>query len=186
MQPSDPLSILGNTIAAKYRVDAMVGEGGAGVVYRGENLLLGEPVAIKFVKPGENSVPLQEHSFFKEAKMLFTLAHPHIVRMYDLGEHQTPKGLVTYLVLEYIDGISLDGEIRRHAATNTQFLGSDIQRIMTSVLEAAAFAHTKNITHRDLKPSNVMLARDARGDNDLLFIGDDTNTNSFKAYERKK
>lgn len=138
----------------------MLGEGGAGVVYQGQNLLLGEPVAIKFVKPAENSVPLQEHSFFKEAKMLFSLAHPHIVRMYDLGEHQTPKGLVTYLVLEYIDGISLDGEIRRRASANTPFLASDIQRIMSSVLEAAAFAHGKKITHRDLKPSNVMIARD--------------------------
>ncbi|MFO0665712.1 MAG: serine/threonine-protein kinase [Polyangiaceae bacterium] len=160
MQPPDPLAIVGTTIAGKYRVDAMLGEGGAGVVYRGQNLLLGEPVAIKFVKPGENSVPLQEHSFFKEAKMLFSLAHPNIVRMYDLGEHQTPKGLVTYLVLEYIDGVSLDAEIRRRAAAHGSFSSADIQRIFSAVLEAASFAHAKKITHRDLKPSNVMLSRD--------------------------
>lgn len=141
-------------------MDAVVGEGGAGVVYRGQNLLLGEPVAIKFVRPGENAVPLQEQSFFKEAKLLFSLAHPNIVRMYDLGEHTTPKGQVTYLVLEYIDGISLDGEIRRRAAANTPFLAADVQRIFSAVLEAASFAHTKKVTHRDLKPSNVMLSRD--------------------------
>ena len=160
LQPPDPLSILGSTIAGKYRVDAMLGEGGAGVVYRGLNVLLGEPVAIKFVKPGENAVPLQENSFIKEAKLLFSLAHPNIVRMYDLGEHDTPKGTVTYLVLEHIDGISLDGEIRRRAAASTPFLAADLQRIFSAVLEAASFAHSKKITHRDLKPSNVMLARD--------------------------
>ncbi len=139
----------------------MIGEGGAGIVYQGVNLILSERVAIKCIKPSENAAdPHGERTFLKEAKLLFALAHPGIVRMYDVGEVDTVRGRVPYVVLEFIDGVSLEDDVKRRAREKKPFAAAEIEAVMLRVLEAVTFAHERGVVHRDLKPSNVMLVGD--------------------------
>jgi len=162
---SDPLRFVGTTIAGKYRVDRVLGEGGFGIVYAGEHLALGERIALKCIKLG----PLVGEKraadvFLREARVLFSLTHPAIVRMYDVGTVQTPAGDVPYVVLELVDGVSLEQEIaRRRSAGEAPFSAQELLGIFESVLDGMSFAHQRGIAHRDLKPSNVMLVRGANG-----------------------
>jgi serine/threonine-protein kinase len=158
---SDPFQIVGTTIAEKYRVDRVLGEGGYGVVYAGHQMLLGAEVAIKLLKPiagayaGEAQATQQ---FLREARVLFSLNHPAIVRMYDVGDLNTRLGSVPYVVLELLAGVGLDEEMaRRRRERAAPFTMAELVAVFEPVLEGLAFAHQRGVVHRDLKPSNVML-----------------------------
>lgn len=151
---TDSLGLTGQTLAGKYRIDRVIGEGGTGLVYEGTNLLLGAQVAIKCTKPGEGT----QDSFLKEAKLLFSFSHPNVVRLYDAGEIDSPRGKISYVVLEYLDGISLDADIATRSAASRHFSLSELRTIIEAVLEALAAAHARGLMHRDMKPSNVMIA----------------------------
>lgn len=153
---TDSLGLAGQTLAGKYRVDRVIGEGGTGLVYEGTNLLLGARVAIKCTKPGEGT----QDSFLKEAKLLFSFSHPNVVRLYDAGEIDSPRGKISYVVLEYLDGISLDAEIADRAGSARHFSLGELRTILEAVLEALAAAHARGLMHRDMKPSNVMIGPD--------------------------
>ena len=167
--PGDPFRLIGTTLADKYRVDRTLGEGGFGVVYAGFHLLIQQPVAIKVMKPSGGTAAEQQRVtelFLREARVLFALTHPGIVRMYDLAtlpmEGPVPSGAwapsVPYVVLEYIEGSSLQDEIRRRRDRGgPAFARQEVASIMTQALDAVAFAHEQGVTHRDIKPSNVML-----------------------------
>jgi len=159
----DVFNLVGTTIAGKYRVDRVVGEGGLGVVYAGMHLVLNAPVAIKCLKPLGGTLEDEQRltrSFLREATVLFSLTHPGIVRLFDVGEltHPVP---VPYVVLELIDGSTLEDELRRRSQMNQPYAWPEIFSIFEPVLEAVAFAHQQGVTHRDLKPSNVMLVQKA-------------------------
>ncbi len=164
---SDPFQIVGTTIAEKYRVDGTLGEGGYGVVYAGFHLLLKTPVAIKLLKPVSGAYASEQtatEQFLREARILFSLSHRAIVRMYDVGELATRLGNVPYVVLEKLDGIGLDAEIAaRRQAGRGGLDASELLGVFVPVLEALAFAHRHGVVHRDLKPSNVMLVTEANG-----------------------
>lgn len=155
---ADTLELTGQTLAGKYRVDRVIGEGGAGLVYEGTNLLLGAKIAIKCTKPGEGT----HDSFMKEAKLLFSFSHPNVVRLYDAGELQAARGKISYVVLEYLDGTSLDLEIAQRAQQGRAFTLNELRTITEAVLEALRAAHAAGLVHRDMKPSNVMLCRDGQ------------------------
>lgn len=155
-QTTDSLGLTGTTLAGKYRVDRVIGEGGMGLVYEGTNLLLGARVAIKCTKPGEGT----QESFLKEAKLLFSFSHPNVVRLYDAGELEASRGTLSYVVLEYLDGTPLDVEIAERAESSRHFSLTEIRTILEAMLEALAAAHARGLMHRDMKPSNVMLCHD--------------------------
>lgn len=164
----DPFQIVGTTIDGKYRIDRVLGEGGCGVVYLAWHALLGQPVALKCLKPMGGAVDDERQLtelFLREARVLFSLGHPNIVRLYDVGTISTSMYAVPYVVLEYIDGPTLDEEIARRARPGGPgpLSAVELLAIFTPVLEAVAYAHAAGIAHRDLKPSNVMLARAAHG-----------------------
>ncbi len=162
----DPFGVVGTAIAGKYRVDRAIGEGGFGVVYAGFHLVIGQPVAIKVMKPvgSPEDRARTTDAFLREARVLFDLAHPSIVRLYDVGVTATRLGDVPYVVLELIAGMSLAQEVaRRQRGEAPAFAVAEIGAIFDGLLDGLATAHARGVVHRDLKPSNVMLTRDATG-----------------------
>jgi len=128
--------------------------------------VIGQPVAIKVMKPsgGPAQGAQAAHAFLREARVLFDLAHPSVVRLYDVGMTPTRLGEVPYVVLELIAGVSLAEEIRRRQRGEAPPFGaSELFAIFDGLLDGLAAAHARGIAHRDLKPSNVMLTRDPAG-----------------------
>jgi serine/threonine-protein kinase len=158
-RPHDSFGLLGATIADKYRIDDVLGEGGYGVVYGGVHLLLDAPIAIKCMKSLGSTLALETRAtrlFLNEARVLFELSHPGIVRMFDVGTIEHNEHRVPYVVLERLEGHSLEAELARRAAGH-EFGRDEIVAIFLPVLEALAYAHAHGVAHRDLKPSNLML-----------------------------
>ena len=118
-QGGDPFGLVGTTVDGKYRVERPLGEGGFGVVYAGTHLLLQTPVAIKVMKPLAGKLDQTERAvraFVREARTLFQLTHPGIVRMYDVGTLSTPFAVLPYVVLELLEGRTLEEAILQRAA----------------------------------------------------------------------
>jgi len=174
---ADRFGLVGTTVAGKYRVERVIGEGGFGVVYAGVHLGLGQPIAIKCLKPSDGSpggTDFTLATFQREARLLFGLTHPAIVRLYDVGEIVLPPsggqpgGLplgpgqpskaAPYVVLELIEGKTLHSELhQRRTGQLPPFTRGEIGRIFDDVLSGLAFAHASGIVHRDIKPSNIMV-----------------------------
>src|SRR5438105_8569685 len=108
MEARDLFGLVGSTLADKYRIERVLGEGGFGVVYAGTHLMLGVPIAIKCMKPTGATPDERERAaqaFHREARILFGLGHPAIVRLYDVGV--IPNGQVPYAGLELLRGATL-------------------------------------------------------------------------------
>ena len=143
----------GQMLAGRYRIVALLGRGGMGEVYRADDLVLEQPVALKFLPESlsDNSDALAR--FRGEVRIARQVSHPNVCRVYDLGE----TGGQYFLSMEYVDGENLDSLLRRIGRLPTD-KGLEIARQLCAGLGAA---HAKGVLHRDLKPGNVML--DARG-----------------------
>ena len=123
-----------------YRIEAQIGAGGMGTVYRAVDTRLGRVVAIKI------AAERYSERFQQEARAISTLNHPHVCTLYDVGPN--------YLVMEFIEGSTLGAEIKKGP------LAPEIAaRYGAQIAGALAEAHALGIVHRDLKPSNVMLTR---------------------------
>ena len=131
----------------RYQLEAEIGRGGMGSVYRGHDTLLDRPVAVKVLGEGGIGSPGREQ-LLHEAKAAAKLNHPNIVSVYDAGSSDG----VGFVVMEYVEGISLHG-------LRPQALG-EIVSIALQVATALDHAHSHGIIHRDLKPENVMVAPD--------------------------
>ncbi len=169
----DPFSLIGSTIDGKYRVDAAIGEGGFGIVYRGWHEKFRHPIAIKCLKvPAHFAAPAKQvflDRFNEEGRTLFRLSeHPNIVRVFDCGVTASLHGHeLPYLILEWLDGQSLDAftaeKVCREGRPHTEL---EIVELMRPAIEALAFAHEQGVIHRDIKPDNLFVVQSA--DNPLL------------------
>ena len=140
----------GEILQGAFRVEAKLGEGGMGIVWRGTQLSLGRPVAIKTIAPSSKLASETVQRFFREGKILSQLNHPNIVSIIDFG---TTSG-TPFLVMELLVGKPLDGQVTpQNRPPLRQVLG-----LMGQICAGIAAAHRANIVHRDLKPSNVFLA----------------------------
>lgn len=136
-----------------YRLDAELGRGGMGIVYRAVDTRLGRPVAVKVLPAEATADPDRRRRFLTEARAASTLNHPNIVTIYEIDEDAG----TTFIVMELIEGTPLDQLLakgRLPLATALEYAGH-----ITSALEAA---HAHGIIHRDIKPSNVVIASDGR------------------------
>ena len=133
-----------------YQIEAAIGAGGMGEVYRARDTRLGRSVAIKVLPTELSSDPERRARFEREAKTIGGLTHPHICTLYDVGEHNGS----TYLVMEHLQGETLAGRLEKGRLPLDEALG-----VATEVADALAAAHKQGIIHRDLKPGNVMLTK---------------------------
>jgi serine/threonine-protein kinase len=158
----DPL--LGTTLDGRFAIEAALGRGGMGVVYRARHLLIEQRVAVK-VLAGAGSAPIDAtRRFVREARTAFLLDHPNCVRVTDLGA--TADGLL-YLVMEYLDGRTLGTEL----SIDGPLAPARALHVAAQVARALDHAHGRGLVHRDLKPDNVMLlVRD--GDPDFAKVLD--------------
>jgi serine/threonine protein kinase len=144
---NDPL--VGNTIDDRYRLDAKIGVGGMGAVYRATRLMIGDEVAVKILH-AEQSDPNAGHRFRQEAQASARLKHPNAVSIYDFGI--THDGL-QYLVMELVEGDSL----RRIIKEEGPLTPSACAEIINQVCAALDEAHRHHIVHRDIKPDNILV-----------------------------
>jgi Tol biopolymer transport system component/serine/threonine protein kinase len=144
--------MIGRTLG-HYRIDAKLGEGGMGVVYRARDTHLDRAVAIKVLAPGKAGDPGRKQRFVQEAKSASALNHPNIVAIYDIA---SDAGL-DFIAMEFIDGKTLDEVIPSGGMRAPHALGYAAQ-----IADALAKAHSAGIVHRDIKPSNVMVTPEGR------------------------
>jgi serine/threonine protein kinase/Tol biopolymer transport system component len=142
-----------------YRVEAKIGEGGMGQVYRAVDTRLNRHVAIKVLPEAHAGDPERIARFHREAQAVAALNHTAIAAIYELAEADpsagSGQGAMQYLVLELIEGETLADRLRRGPVPVEEALG-----IARQILEALEAAHEKGICHRDLKPANIKLTPD--------------------------
>lgn len=148
----DDLALLGKRLG-EYRVDDIVGVGGMGIVFKGEQPLIKKKVAIKVLKGGLASEAKGGSSrLLEEARVANAVHHPGIVDVIGFG--QAPDGRA-YLVMEFLDGEPLDARL----ASKGRLDVLETLRVLNDVLEPLEAAHAAGVIHRDLKPGNVFLQR---------------------------
>ncbi|HYQ04292.1 MAG TPA: protein kinase [Polyangiaceae bacterium] len=140
----------GDVIAGKYRLDALLGEGGMGTVWRAHNLQLDAPVAVKLIRGGPDQVSLARR-LKQEARAAAKLGHPAIVRVFDVGDSELGD---PYIVMELLNGRTLG----RLLATEQRLSAVQGVQLLLPLADALTVAHAKGIVHRDLKPDNIFLA----------------------------
>ncbi len=146
---NDPL--LGRSIR-QFRIDAKLGEGGMGAVYRAMDTKLERPIALKVIRPELCQNPDFLARFQREAKAAARFKHPNAIEIYEYGDGAETDGLV-YMAFEFVNGRELRELIRERGHLDPETSVS----ILGQVLSALERAHGQGIVHRDLKPQNVMI-----------------------------
>jgi len=134
----------------RYRLTELIGAGGMATVYRGEDLLLERPVAVKFLREPYASDPEARQRFLYEARAAAKLDHPNVVHIYDVG---VAAGGQPYIVMELVRGEDLKSLIRREAPLTVPHALALIRQVCAGVGEA----HRAGIVHCDLKPQNILV-----------------------------
>jgi serine/threonine protein kinase len=142
--------LAGTTLGGRYRLDATLGRGGMGEVWRGVDLTLDRPVAVKLLSLDIDPPPELEERFRREAQIAARLQHPGITVVFDFGVHQREL----FLVMELLKGGSLAQELAAHPTGLPIPL---VYSLAEQIARALSAAHSEGIVHRDLKPANVML-----------------------------
>jgi hypothetical protein len=146
--PASPDPRIGSVIQGRYQILSVIASGGMGVVYRGERVQLGRPVAIKFLHPAIATQQSFRERFEVEARAMSRLAHPNCVSVIDFGIEEVP-----FLVMDFVAGRSLRSLLGRERLAPSRVLGFARQ-----ILAAVAHAHAQGIIHRDLKPDNIIVS----------------------------
>ncbi len=155
---------IGMVIDKRYRLQAKLGEGGMGSVFRARRMFIEDFVAIKFIRPDFLANAEIRQRFYQEAQVAARIKHPNVVSVYDFGE--TADGLV-YFVMEFLEGMSLGQRIARHGPLTLD----RVLELGTQICAALACMLANNVIHRDLKPDNIMLVKDEHG-NEMVKVVD--------------
>jgi hypothetical protein len=156
------VDLQGRLLAARYRLESQLGQGGMGSVWRAEHLTLHSAVAVKLMDPAIAATPGGAERFRREAQAAASLRSAHVVQVLDYG---VDEGM-PFLVMELLQGESLAQCLERE----TRITPERTLHIMTQVARAMARAHSANIVHRDLKPDNIFLVRE--DDQELVKVLD--------------
>ncbi len=150
MGNQDESPLIGRTIAGKFAIEAHLGGGAMGSVFRARQVALDKTVAIKVLHRELTKDPMFAARFLREAKAASRIDHPCSMRVIDFGEEQ--DGLL-YMAMEYLDGLDLFTVLQRQ----WPIAGTRIVDVLGQVLAALAVAHDMGVVHRDLKPENIMV-----------------------------
>ena len=139
----------GALLASRYRIISRLGKGGMGEVFRADDLILGQSVALKFLpESARNNVNLLTR-FYDEVRIARQISHKNVCRVYDIGEVDGQP----YLSMEYIDGEDLGSLLRRIGRLPADKATEFARKLCAGV----AAAHSQGVLHRDLKPANIMI-----------------------------
>lgn len=161
---SDADEYIGQTLAKKYRVEALIGEGGMGKVYRARQLALDKPVVLKVLRQSLLSDERTVARFQREAKAASRLNHPNSISILDFG--QAEDGAL-FIAMEFVPGQDLHQVLSREWPLPE----ARVVRIVSQVLSALSDAHGAGVIHRDLKPENIMLEQ-RRNEADFVKVLD--------------
>ena len=140
---------VGKRLDGRYEVQEIIGVGGMSVVYKAYDNVDDRIVAVKILKEEFSKNEEFKRRFKNESKAIALLSHPNIVKVYDVNFGEK----LQYIVMEYIDGITLKEYITKQGAITW----NDALFFMTQILRAVQHAHDKGIVHRDIKPQNIIL-----------------------------
>jgi formylglycine-generating enzyme required for sulfatase activity/serine/threonine protein kinase len=169
MEHHDPLNLVGTTVAEKYDIEAVVGEGGFGIVYRAMHRIWKQPVAIKCFKALMDVAPDVRETllkdFIQEGALLTQLSGrtASIVQARDVGTFVTPSGAwVPYMVLEWLEGVTLEHMLeaernQRGRAGEAAWPIENVIALLEPVAAALEVVHRRGIAHRDIKPANIFV-----------------------------
>jgi len=159
--PTDPL--LGADFAG-YRIEALLGRGGVGLVYRAQDLRLPRKVAVKILAAELADDESFRERFVRESRLAASIDHPHIVPVYEAGE---AEGRL-YIAMRHVEGTDLRGLLRGEGPL-------DAQRAVTIVSQVASAldaAHARGLCHRDVKPANILVGPRVSGGDDHVYLAD--------------
>lgn len=143
----------GDEVAGKFVVESLIGQGGMGAVYLARETLTNRPVALKIIRAENVGDQAAINRLINEGITTRDLAHPNIVRVYDIGMH----GNQPYIAMEYIAGKPLHVWRSEKMASNDQVQLGVISKIIEEILKGLKTAHEAGVIHRDLKPENILL-----------------------------
>ncbi len=147
---TDLVSLVGRQVAS-YRIDALLGTGGMGEVYRATDIRLNRTVALKILPQHLREVPDLRERFEREARAVAMLRHPHICVLHDIGEDDG----IAFLVMELLEGETLAERLTRGPLGR-----DDLFRTAIEIADALVATHRQGVVHGDLKPGNIMLTAD--------------------------
>lgn len=152
-----PLGRLG-----EYQIQRLIGSGATGEVFEARDQRLGRIVAIKVLRPEQAAHPLARARFEREGRVIASIRDEHIAQIFEIG---LPSDGVPYLVMEFVDGESLEARLRRDGSVDPR----EAAEIVCQIASGLAAAHQQGVVHRDVKLSNVLL--DSRGIAKLVDFG---------------
>src|SRR5215831_2912124 len=161
----DSGSLVGKALDGQYQIEAMLGKGGMGAVYRARHILLGDRVAIKVLPPEMRSNTEWLRRFQREGQAARRFRHPNAVTVYDL---RTSADGTIYLVMEYVEGNTLDVELKKRG----KFTPAEAVTVLTPVMSVLNAAHAMGVVHRDLKPENIMIGKPSTGGEPVVKLLD--------------
>lgn len=150
-----PESLVGKTIAERYQILEIIGQGGIGVVYKAQHTLMNRLVAIKMLRSESLKDERNWQRFQQEAQAISSMNHPNIVSIFDFGFNSNKSA---FLVMDFLDGKDLDTVIQESGYLTPE----EVVPIFTQICDALTETHERNIIHRDLKPGNIIIVKDGK------------------------
>lgn len=152
----DPSSIVGTVLDGQYKIESLLGKGGMGAVYLARHILLGDRVAIKILPPEVRNNADWLRRFRREGQAARRFRHANAVTVYDL---RTASDGVIYMVMEYVEGHTLDAELKKRG----RFTAAEAFEVLEPIMSVLNTAHAMGVVHRDLKPENIMMGKATSG-----------------------